>query len=480
MKKGVGVVIAAALIVCAAAVGITYRNKKLKAEMEKTLNVSTVYNGITVNGVNIGGMSVEDACQTLQSQINSEFDNIYVTLTKDDKNWKYKFSDFGARYAVESTVAEAFKYGREGTEKERYKLVKALEKKPEDFESEYTYDKEKVNSTMLALDGEVSQEAVNSKLSRESGRFVISDSQQGYKMDAAKTSADVCAALSTMADASVAISGNVVEPSVTREDNEKATSLIGSYSTNYSGGNAGRNENLRVGCLNINGTIVKPGETFSMNVGLGPQTYANGYRDAAVIVNGKIENDVAGGVCQVTSTLYNAVIRAELPIVQRSNHSLTVSYVPLGLDAAVAGDYKDLKFKNDTEYPVYIEAYTTGSKVVCNVYGHEIHDSGRKVEFETVLTGTIEKPAEVVTEDPDLPEGTRTVTRYGKEGKKVDTYKKVYENGKLVSNEYFSSSTYKATADEVTVGTKKAETKTENSAENTNTSSGESGGSIFQ
>ena len=91
MKKGVGVVIAAALIVCAAAVGITYRNKKLKAEMEKTLNVNTVYNGITVNGVNIGGMNVEDACQTLQSQVNSEFDNIYVTLTKDDKNWKYKF-----------------------------------------------------------------------------------------------------------------------------------------------------------------------------------------------------------------------------------------------------------------------------------------------------------------------------------------------------------------------------------------------------
>ena len=133
-----------------------------------------------------------------------------------------------------------------------------------------------------------------------------------------------------------------------------------------------------------------------MNVGLGPQTYANGYKDAGVYVNGKVEQGVAGGVCQVTSTLYNAVILAELEVVERYPHSMTVGYVPLGRDAAVAGDYKDLKFKNNTEYPVYLEAY-------------------------------------------------------------VSTYKIVTENGKQISKDWFSSSTYRATADEVTVGTKKAE-----------------------
>ena len=203
--------------------------------------------------------------------------------------------------------------------------------------------------------------------------------------------------------------------------------------------------------------MLAPGEVFSMNVGLGPQTYANGYKDAGVYVNGKVEQGVAGGVCQVTSTLYNAVILAELEIVERYPHSMTVGYVPLGRDAAVAGDYKDLKFKNDTEYPVYIEAYAKDGKVVCNIYGHEIHDAGHKVDFEMVFEGTIPKPAEKITKDATKPEGYRQVTYTGKTGSKVSTYKIVTENGKEVSKEWFSSSTYRATPDEVTIGTKKAE-----------------------
>ena len=242
--------------------------------------------------------------------------------------------------------------------------------------------------------------------------------------------------------------------------NEKATDLIGSFSTKFTGSMAlGRNINLKVGCDNINGTILKPGETFSMNEGLGPQTYANGYRNAAVIVDGKLEDGIAGGVCQVTTTLYNSVILAELEIVERKNHSLPVAYVPLGRDAAVAGDYKDLKFKNDTEYPVYIEAFVADNKVVTNVYGHEIHGPSRKVEFEQIRVGTIPKPPEKITEDPNRPEGEREVTHTGKAGSKVTTNKLVYENDVLISKEWFSDSTYIATADEVTVGTKKEESE---------------------
>lgn len=195
-----------------------------------------------------------------------------------------------------------------------------------------------------------------------------------------------------------------------------------------------------------------------MNKELGPQTYENGYRNAAVIVNGKLEDGLAGGVCQITTTLYNAVIFAELEVVERRNHSLAVGYVPLGRDAAIAGDYTDFKFRNDTDYPVYVEAYLDGGKLVCNVYGHEVHDAGREVEFEKVFVATVPKPPEKVTKDPELPEGTREVTYTGKTGSKVSTYKKVYQNGELISREWFSDSNYRATADEVTVGTKKVET----------------------
>ena len=248
-------------------------------------------------------------------------------------------------------------------------------------------------------------------MTRQNGTFVITDEQVGYEMDTDSVYNDSKAVVDTMDSGNVEIKMKELQPKITRAENEKATSLIGSYYTTFTSGNAGRNENLRVGCANINGTELAPGDVFSMNVELGPQTYENGYRDAAVIVNGKIEDGLAGGVCQITSTLYNAVILAELQIVERSNHSLAVSYVPLGQDAAIAGDYKDIKFKNNTDYPVYIEAYISGNKLIANVYGHEIHDSSRQVKFENVVNSVIEKPAEKVTEAVSYTHLTLPTTR---------------------------------------------------------------------
>ena len=198
-----------------------------------------------------------------------------------------------------------------------------------------------------------------------------------------------------------------------------------------------------------------------MNEALGPQTAENGYKSAGVIENGKIVSALGGGVCQVTTTMYNAAIFAELKIVERHNHSLMVGYVPLGRDAAVAGTYKNLRFQNDTEFPVYIEAYIEDYNVVCNIYGHEIHDEGHRVDFEKVWVSTIGKPAAKITNDPNMYEDERQVTYSGKTGAKIDTYKLVYEGDKLISREWFSSSTYVATADEVTVGTKPREAEPE-------------------
>ena len=177
---------------------------------------------------------------------------------------------------------------------------------------------------------------------------------------------------------------------------------------------------------------------------------------AGVYNNGKVEQGMAGGVCQVTTTLYNAALMAELEIVERHPHSMTVGYVPLGRDAAVAGNYKDLKFRNNTEYPIMIEAYAANGKLVMNIFGHEVHNAGRKVSFDTVYEATVPKPAEKITEDPERPEGEREITSKGRTGSKVSVYKTVTDGGKT-KREWFSSSSYRAVADEVTVGTKKVE-----------------------
>ena len=429
----------------------------MKNKMEEVVNIDTIYNGISVNDIDVSGKTKQQALQELQQEADVHLGSQKITIQQQEKSWEIPFSDLDVKYDIEAAVDEAWETGRTGELKERYKVVTDVAQDKLNIPISYTYDKQKVTQKLEEIAQEFNVEAKDSTMTRKNGTFQITEEQKGYAMDINKTAPKVEEMLEQNTGGIVEPEVTVTEPKITKADNEKVTDLIGSYNTSYSANAAGRNENLRVGCNNIDGTVLAPGEVFSMNVGLGPQTYANGYKDAGVYVNGKVEQGVAGGVCQVTSTLYNAVILAELEIVERYPHSMTVGYVPLGRDAAVAGDYKDLKFKNDTEYPVYIEAYAKDGKVVCNIYGHEIHDAGHKVDFEMVFEGTIPKPAEKITKDATKPEGYRQVTYTGKTGSKVSTYKIVTENGKEVSKEWFSSSTYRATPDEVTIGTKKAE-----------------------
>ncbi len=429
----------------------------MKSKMEEAVNVNTIYSGISINGTDVSGKTKEEALQQLQQEADVHLGNQKITIQQEDKIWDIPFSDLDVKYDIEASVEQAWEIGRTGELKDRYKVVTDVAQNKEDIPISYTHDKQKVVEKLQEIATEFNVEAQDSTITRKNGAFQITEEQKGYAMDVDKTVPKVEEMLEQNTGGTIEPEITITEPKVTKADNEKVTDLIGTYSTTYSANAAGRNENLRVGCANIDGTVIAPGEVFSMNVGLGPQTYANGYKDAGVYVNGKVEQGVAGGVCQVTSTLYNAVILAELEVVERYPHSMTVGYVPLGRDAAVAGDYKDLKFRNDTEYPVYLEAYARDGKVVCNLYGHEIHDAGHKVDFEMVFDGTIPKPAEKVTQDATKPEGYRQVTYTGKTGSKVSTYKIITENGKQISKEWFSSSTYRATADEVTVGTKKAE-----------------------
>jgi vancomycin resistance protein YoaR len=460
-KRGKKTVIVLVMAAAAASVGVTVHSMHVKKMLE-AINVTTFYNGISVNGIQLGGLTPEQATSKLGTDVNDALKTKIISIVDSDKKWTITYGDFDSKYNIDDTLLAAYNYARYGTTKDRYKMVMDLKSKGKDFEAQYTYDKSKIEDELKQINSEITVDAVDSQMTRKNGKFVITDDQKGYKMDIDATLSKITALADAQQEGTVEVVGETIEPKITKAENEKATSLIGSYHTTFTSGYEGRNTNLKVGCEKINGTELAPNEEFSMNKALGPQDYEHGFKDAAVIVNGKVEDGIAGGVCQITSTLYNAVILAELNVVQRSNHSIPVSYVPLGQDAAIAGDYKDLKFRNSTDYPIYIEAYVSGNRLVTNIYGDETHDSSRKIEFENEITETIPKPAEKVTEDSNLPEGTKEVTHVGKIGKKVNTYKIVYENGKKVSRELFSKSSYSATADEVTLGTGKTDSDSKN------------------
>lgn len=424
-----------------------------------------IYQGVSVEGISMAGLTKEQALEQLQEKYKTEVDNQTVTFQYDAEQWTVPFAEVDAGYHLEEAVEQAYRTAREGTEKECFKTGKILLKEGIDIPLEYSYNREKMSEKLNGIAKEFNKEAVDSTVSRKGGQFVVTPEQTGRSMNMEDAKQKAEAMLDSKVGGSVQIVAETVQPKITAEANSHVTDLIGSYTTKYNNADPNRNTNLAVGSNYINNTMIAPGEVFSANAELGSQTYAGGYKDAAIYNNGKVEKGVAGGVCQVTTTLYNAALMAELDVVERHPHSMTVGYAPLGRDAAVAGTYKDLKFKNNTEYPILIEAYASNGNLVMNIYGHESHNSGHTVEYETVYEATIPKPEEVVEEDPNKPEGEKVVTARGRTGAKVSVYKVVYENGKQASKDWFSSSSYRAAADYVTVGTKKPE-KAE-TAENT-------------
>lgn len=254
-------------------------------------------------------------------------------------------------------------------------------------------------------------------------------------------------------------SGNVAEITITHTAPEITTDMLkakmytgtlASYSTRYSTSAVNRSKNVELAARRINGTVLLPGDVFSYNNVVGTRTISNGFYNAPVYENGKSVDGVGGGVCQVSTTLYSAVLYADLEIVKRQNHSLTVGYVPLGQDATVVDGAIDFQFKNNTTTPVRIDSYASGGTIKITLVGTPVSGKSVKITHETI--DTVE-PTEKITNDSSLPSGTRTVTSKGKTGYTVRSTKIVYQNGNEVSRKSLGNSKYKMVPTEVTVGT---------------------------
>ena len=249
----------------------------------------------------------------------------------------------------------------------------------------------------------------------------------------------------------------ITYPDVTAEELEAEFTdcVIGTYSTNYSTSSANRKENIRLASEKINGRILNPGEVFSFNSEVGPRTGANGYKVAHVYSGSKVVDGIGGGICQVSSTLYNAVVFADLEIVYRTNHSMPVSYVPLGRDATVSYGTIDFKFKNNKESPIKIEAIADGTNFTINVYGRKKYL--KDITIENAITGS--NPFSVVeVKDDTMYEDERKIEEKGSYGTNVVTYKVIRENGEIISKTILAKSSYTPVSQVERVGTKKRET----------------------
>lgn len=217
--------------------------------------------------------------------------------------------------------------------------------------------------------------------------------------------------------------------------------VMGSYSSSYATSTAGRAANVELAASRINGCVLLPGEVFSYDGTIGRRTAANGYHEAGVYIGNKVEQGIGGGICQTSSTLYSAALYANLEIVQRTSHSLPVSYVPAGQDATIAEGYIDLKIKNNTEYPIKISAVWGGRRLTCKILG--VKPDGQSVEIINTKTGT--KEPKVTREyDETIPVGYKKISQKGAAGYTVASKRIVRVNGKTVKEEKLKGSVYNA------------------------------------
>ncbi len=271
--------------------------------------------------------------------------------------------------------------------------------------------------------------------------FEIHESQTGIDFD---ISVDEAKALLDESEEGIEIGLKVLYPAITTSQigTEAFPDLLSTCTTPYVVSKVGRTNNLKLASSKIDGYVLMPGETFSYNEVVGPRTVEAGFQTAGVYSGGKEVEGLGGGICQISSTLYNIVIKSNLEIVQRENHVFLPGYLPAGQDATVVWGAIDFKFKNTRNYPVKILSTVNGGYVTMKMYGLK-EENEPEISFETVYHQTL-YPQTVYEDTTSLPAGQTRVTTSGKNGCKSTTYKVVKQNGVVVSKTVLSKDTYKA------------------------------------
>ena len=419
---------------------------------------STIPKGVTIGEIDLSGMTEQEAYAKVNDYIKS-FTSPVVELEVDGNNVSVTVEELGFYWKNTGVIKEAVSFCEEGNVIERYKTAKDIEKKKVSYEFELDVNDEIMTNTINEKCGMYNIPHVNAKLLRVNGAFEITKEKAGKLIDLETNVNEIHDYLLNEWDGKSGFSREIKmvvdEPVATVEDCKRVDALLGTYTTTFSGGsgNYHRNKNMENGVNKLNAITLCQGEVLSVNSYLEPWTSGNGWHPAGTYVNGRVENSLGGGICQVSTTLYVAMLNAEIEIAERYAHSMSVGYVPLSMDAALAGTWKDLKVRNNTDTPIYIEAiYNPAGKITFNIYGKETRPANRKVEYKSEVLSTTPS-SEIIKENPDLPTGYRAVTSSGHNGYKARLLKRVYVDGVLQSEEVVNKSSYASSPTYVTVGT---------------------------
>ena len=449
---------------------------KLKAEdvyAELSAGANTFYPGTFINNIDVGGMTVEQATEAVNKGLEDADSpvNVNYNLKLDGKVYPLDFSDAKFEYNTKEVVEEAFAQHRALDETDYQSIIdvfnykEQLKNNPVNYETSYSVSidgvSDKVHAILDPLIEKYStvKDAEIGEFNPDTKEFTITPEETGMTIDIDGAIEKVNELFANKEyTGSVVVPSIVKEPEITTEKIKANFGLIGEHTTKASN-NANRNNNLNQACKNINGTILKPGEEFSFNKVVGQRTTANGFKEATVIMGGQYEQGLGGGVCQVSSTLYNAVLKSDLKITKRSAHAWPSDYVLEGLDATVNWPDLDFKFKNDTDYQIIVVMWfeSKDRTVHAQIYGKRLPDE-QTIVLRSECVGSTAAGKTVYEEDKTMEVGKTKVVRQAHKGLTIKTYK-IWQDkdGKEVKRDFITTTTYNSYGKKINVGTKKAD-----------------------
>jgi len=416
----------------------------------------TIFPGVYVDGVDVGGKTVEEARQAI-AHVNAQGGGDFaITVNVGNMTWQIDSAQVPMTRNVDDILTQAYALGRGNTTvirgtrvtpfQERLNTAVNLRSAPVALSTSLSYDRTTVRQMVESIAQYVNRDPINASVASfdfTTRQFTFNSDAPGAYISADDVYRQVIACLdSGDRYAAITVQPQIVLAQVTKAELMNSFRQISSYTTQTTS-NANRNTNVDLSAAAINGTTVMPGETFSFNRATGQRTYEKGYRAAAAIAGGQSIDEIGGGVCQTSSTLFNAVARANLEIVDRSPHAWPSNYVDKGMDATVNWPNLDFQFKNNTDWPIFIVSYYKNRKVTVEIYGMALGEE-LTIDLESEVTRTINPPSETnYVHNPALAPGEEKITVEARKGYEVDTYKVWYQNGQEIKRELLFHSRYK-------------------------------------
>ncbi|MBO8129685.1 MAG: VanW family protein [Peptococcaceae bacterium] len=412
----------------------------------------TVFEGVYVQDVNLGGLTLPQCLEKLKT-LETELQETPVILRYQDYTWSLDLRKVGFELNISAMADKAFSKGREGFFIAQWLKRRELRKKGSRIPLMVSIDRTSLEKEILRLTKDITREPKNAGFTiSNDDRVVIIPSEDGFKPELQNAYNRLLDVIQQKPPYTINLHFKRIPPRHSTQDvkNMGINCLLGEYVTTFDPTEVDRSYNISVAASALNNLLILPGEVVSFNETVGPRSQDAGYRKAKVIIQNTFQEGIGGGVCQVSSTLYNALLLSNLEIVERKNHSLPVGYVPIGRDATVVYNYVDLKFRNNTSSYLYIKAAAEESQLVIKIFGNLKFK--KPVEIHSWVTEVLE-PEIIYEEDPDLEKGKQVIKQKGVRGYRAQAERWVYTKDGL-KKEKLDSSYYHPVDEIIAVGTK--------------------------